>query len=176
MQKRVISLLKLKEGSNFLDLGCGTGWAVRYVSEKCNGQGNFIGIDISSGMIKKAKENTPNNKNISYYQASSESLPLENEYFDNIICTNSFHHYRNPHKALYEVHRVLKPRGKIYILDVTSDDFFIKWIDRIVQRKEKEHVKFYNTNEYKNMFLKSGLNHIKSKTVIYPLKVHIAEK
>lgn len=32
MQKRLVSLLNLKENQNLLDLGCGTGWAVRYAT------------------------------------------------------------------------------------------------------------------------------------------------
>jgi ubiquinone/menaquinone biosynthesis C-methylase UbiE len=127
-------------------------------------------------MIDKAKENIIGKKNTYFYQTSSESLPLENDYFDNIICTNSFHHYLNPVKALIEVNRVLRLTGRLYILDVTSDDIFLKLINGIVRKKEKEHVKFYSTKEYKSMFLQAGLRHIKSKLLIYPLKVHIAEK
>ena len=55
-QKRVISIIPLPSDSNFLDLGCGTGWAVRYVSSLLKGQGYFVGIDVSENMIKKAKE------------------------------------------------------------------------------------------------------------------------
>ncbi len=176
MQKMVISMLDLRENSNFLDLGCGTGWAVCYVCSLLKGRGNFIGIDISKEMVEKAGINAQGLDNIAFYKASSEDLPLKNNYFDYIICTNSFHHYLNPLKALAEVHRVLKPGGKIYILDLTSDNFLIKWIDSHTRKIEKEHVRFYSTAEYKDMFSKSGLNHIKSKTAFFPLKVHTAEK
>ncbi len=176
MQKRLISPLDLKKGSNFLDIGCGTGWAVRYAAEILDGEGDFTGIDISGGMIEKAIENSRGLKNVHFYKASAESLPLESYYFDNIICTNSFHHYLNPVKVLIEVKRVLKQGGKIYILDVTSDDFITARINKIVQKKEQEHVKFYSTKEYKNMFKEAGLTHIKSGSIMYPLKVHIAEK
>jgi ubiquinone/menaquinone biosynthesis C-methylase UbiE len=175
MQKKLISTVNLQKNTNFLDLGCGTGWAVSYVATLLKGQGSFIGIDISGRMIEKAKENTLGLKSIRFYRASSEELPLENDFFDNVICTNSFHHYLNPVKALTEVYRVLRQKGRIYILDVTADDFFIKWIDRRFRKKEKEHVKFYSTTEYKSMFSQIGLKYIKSKS-IYPLKVHIAEK
>jgi ubiquinone/menaquinone biosynthesis C-methylase UbiE len=176
MQKRALSFLSPGEGSSFLDLGCGTGWAVRSVAEKCNGKGTFVGIDISAGMIAKAKANARGCEHIMFYQASAESLPLESDFFHSIICTNSFHHYLRPARALGEVYRVLRQKGKVCILDVTSDDFFITWINGIVQKKEKEHVNFYNSNEYKSMFENSGLRYIKSKTIVYPLKIHVAEK
>ena len=176
-QKRVISLINLSSPSNFLDLGCGTGWAVRYVSTLMKGEGHFVGIDISENMIKKAKEIAKGMNNVIFYKASSEELPLENNFFDNIICTFSFHHYLHPEKALSEARRVLKPGGRIYILDGTPDDYFTKLIDKLAKRMEKEHVKQYSTNEFKKMFSESGLRYLKSKTILlYPIKVHIAEK
>jgi ubiquinone/menaquinone biosynthesis C-methylase UbiE len=178
MQRELISLTRIKPSTNFLDLGCGTGWAVCYVAKMTNGEGNFIGVDISSGMIEKAKSNVKGLPNVRFYEASSEDLPLESSYFDTVICTNSFHHYSKPEAALNEVKRVLRPNGRIYILDVTADDFFIRWIDSRVRAKEKEHVKFYGSNEYTEMFEGVGLKHIASRRLklYYPLKVHIGEK
>jgi ubiquinone/menaquinone biosynthesis C-methylase UbiE len=176
MQRNVISMIDLRENTSFLDLGCGTGWAVCYVANRLKGQGNFIGIDISNGMIEKAKENALGLENINFYKASAEELPLEDNCFDNIICTNSFHHYLNPINALTEVCRVLKQKGRIHILDITADDFFARWIDRRAKKKEKEHVKFYNTTEFKDMFSQVGLNYIGGRLLKYPEKIHIAEK
>jgi ubiquinone/menaquinone biosynthesis C-methylase UbiE len=177
LQKKVISVANLQSNTNFLDLGCGTGWAVRYTADLLKGQGNFVGIDISGGMIEKAKEHSGGLTQIKYYKSSSEKLPLENNYFDVIICTNSFHHYLNPEKALGEACRVLKQKGRIYILDPTMDDFITRWIDSLIVKIEKEHVKQYSTTEYKQMFSEAGLKYVKSKIIMaYPLKIHIAEK
>ncbi len=177
LQKRIVSLAELKSGGNFLDLGCGTGFAVHYAAELLKGQGNFVGIDISEGMIAKARENAAGIENIRFYRASSEELPLENDYFDAIICTNSFHHYLNPGKALAEVFRVLKPGGRIFILDGTTDDLITRWIDSLARKAEKAHVKQYSTAEYRQMFSDAGLHYLESRIVLfYPLKVHIARK
>ena len=178
MQKELISFAGIKSPINFLDLGCGTGWAVCYVAKITNGRGNFVGIDISKGMIEQSKSNANGLPNVYFYEASSDSLPLESNYFDTIICTNSFHHYSKPEEALSEVNRVLKPSGRIYILDVTADDLFIQWVNNKVRAKEKEHVKFYTTSEYGVMFNNVGLKHIASQRIkaLYPLKVHIGEK
>jgi ubiquinone/menaquinone biosynthesis C-methylase UbiE len=176
-QKRIISIINLQKNSNFLDLGCGTGWAVRYASTLLKGEGHFIGIDISKGMIEKANRNALGLKNINFYKTSAEELPLENNFFDNIICTFSFHHYFNPENALTEAYRVLKQKGKIYIFDITADDFFTKWRDNRMRKKQKEHIKFYSTIEFKTMFSAVRLKYIKSKIIIAePFKVHIAEK
>jgi ubiquinone/menaquinone biosynthesis C-methylase UbiE len=177
-QKRVIVLIHFQSPSNFLDMGCGTGWAVRYVSTLRRGEGHFVGIDISELMINKAKEIAAGMNSVGFYKASSEELLLENDFFDNVICTFSFHHYLRPEKALSEAQRVLRPGGRIYILDPTTDDPLTRSIDKLSQRIEKAHVKEYSTAEFKQMFSQAGLRHIKSKTVLpfYPVKVHVAEK
>ena len=176
MQKQVLSLISFQPGTSFLDLGCGTGWAVCYVAGLLEGQGQFTGIDISQGMIERARENASGLKNVHFHIASAERLPVEDNTMDNIICTNSFHHYLHPEKALAEIRRVLKEKGGIYILDVTSDDVITNWIDRSHAKKEKEHVRFHSTKEMKDLFSKAGLRYVKSKLIWYPVKVHIAEK
>jgi len=56
MQKELIVSARITSPANFLDLGCGTGWAVGYVAKLLDGKGRFVGVDISEGMIKKSKE------------------------------------------------------------------------------------------------------------------------
>jgi ubiquinone/menaquinone biosynthesis C-methylase UbiE len=178
MQRLLVDSIKLTSNVSFLDLGSGIGWAVRYIASKLRGQGKFIGIDIAEGMNKKARANSKELQNVKFIKANSEDIPLSDNYIDIAICSNSFHHYLHPQKALEEVKRVLKLQGKIYLLDITSDDFLITAIDRRVRKKEKEHVKFYSTKEYSDMFEAAGLNHIGSHLlkIFYPLKVHIGEK
>lgn len=64
MQKKTIKKMRIKDNMTFLDLGCGTGWAVRYMSNLTHGNGNFWGIDISGGMIEKTITNSQVYKNV----------------------------------------------------------------------------------------------------------------
>ena len=176
MQKRTISLTALKEKDYFLDIGCGTGWAVRYASRIIKENGKAFGIDLSTKMIEIAKANSVNNQNVFFFQANAESLPFEDNFFEFIICTNSFHHYLDPLKVLDEVSRVLKKEGEIYILDVTTDGFLAKMLDKGFQKTEQEHVKYYSTQEFKDFYAKANLNYIASKLILPFVKVHIAKK
>ena len=72
-QKRIVSLLHLKEDQMLLDIGCGTGWALRYAASLVNDRGGFYGVDISSKMIEIAKINSSNNKNIHFYNTDAEN-------------------------------------------------------------------------------------------------------
>lgn len=179
LQKRVIALLNLREGQRFLDLGCGTGWAVRYAASIVQNKGEFYGIDISPKMLEKAKESCGSCENIHFYGADVETLPFENDYFDFIICTNSFHHYFTPSKVLAEVYRVLKPGGKLFILDATADGPIIKIMDNWIRKRDPTHVRMYSTRELRALFSSAGLNHVSSKSIWEPMmsmKVHIGSK
>jgi ubiquinone/menaquinone biosynthesis C-methylase UbiE len=176
MQWMTIRRIPLHAGINFLDIGCGTGWAVRHVARLMQNKGNYYGIDISQNMIDDALENSNGLENIHFLKANAEQLPFEKDYFDYIICTNSFHHYQHPLKALGEIRRVLRPKGSIYILDLTSDNLLLKYIDRRTRAKEAEHVKFYSTREYRSMFEQAQLQYLRSMIILYPLKLHLARK
>jgi ubiquinone/menaquinone biosynthesis C-methylase UbiE len=69
---------------------------LRYATNFVNGQGEYYGIDISANIVEKAKTNFLGHDNIHFYKANAEQIPFENDFFDLIICINSFHHYYSP--------------------------------------------------------------------------------
>jgi len=175
-QKKLVSVLELGENPHLLDLGCGTGWAVLYAASGANGHGEFYGIDISSKMIEKAEANSANYRNVHFYEANAEELPFENGFFGHIICSNAFHHYSNPEKVVGEASRVLKPHGRVYILDITADGLLTSILDRLARKLERGHVKVYSTKDYQILFEKAGLLYVSSKSILPTWKIHIAEK
>ncbi len=177
LQCKLVASLEIKGNIHFLDIGCGTGFAVAEAARLAKNKGRFFGIDLSDKMIEKAKSNFSGRDNFHFMQADAESIPLDDDFFDVIICTNSFHHYLHPDKAVKEMHRLLKKGGKACILDLTADNWILKTVDKIAKIIEHEHVKFYSTKEYKQMFERAGLKCPASpKTLNILSKVHIAEK
>ena len=175
-QSEVIAMLDVRENVHFLDVGCGTGWAVGQVANLVNGRGLFYGVDLSPKMIEKAKSNFSGKDNFRFIQANSESIPLNDSFFDIIICTNSFHHYLNPDKALKEMARLLKKGGKLFLLDPTADTWIAKFADTIIKSFEPEHVKMYSTKEFQQLFEQAGLKYSASKAINKYQGIHIGEK
>jgi len=160
----------------FLDLGCGTGWAVMYAFEKTNGQGTFIGVDISEKMINIAKEKFKDLQAVKFIQSSAENINFSLNSVDKIICTNSFHHYTYPTEVLASIKKILKTNGIFCIADVTKDSLFVKLLNKILKKTEKGHVSFYSSNQYKEMFQKVGLKYRATQNLNSILKIHICEK
>jgi ubiquinone/menaquinone biosynthesis C-methylase UbiE len=175
-QKSTIELVGMKPNMNFLDIGCGSGWAIGQAAELVNRQGNFYGVDLSEKMIEKAKENFREKLNFHFIKANAEAIPLPDEWFDIIICTHSFHHYLNPVKALAEMKRLLKTRGKVYILDPAADHWIIRVADKISRLMDKTHVGFYRTREFEKLFAAVGLKYCGCAIINKYQKVQIGEK
>jgi ubiquinone/menaquinone biosynthesis C-methylase UbiE len=103
---------------------------VRCAASLADGRGEFYCVDNSSEMIEEAEASSRNSRNVYFCKSNVEKLPFENEFFDFIISSNAFHHFANSEKALREARRVLKPKGRIYILDTNADNFFMRTLDR----------------------------------------------
>lgn len=176
IQSKVIDITGLKPNMTFLDLGCGTGWAVNYAFEKTGGRGTFIGIDISENMIAIAGEKFKDIAAIRFIQSSAENISLSPGSVDRMICTNSFHHYGDPMGVLTNIKKILKTNGLLCLADVTTDSFFAKFLNVLLKKTEKEHVSFYSTKKYKEMFENAGLKFKTTQAINPIIKIHICEK
>jgi ubiquinone/menaquinone biosynthesis C-methylase UbiE len=117
----LLNYLKIKsETLKILDVGCGPGLLSKELSIRFP-KAKITGIDISRYSIKLAKKNCKAIKNINFIIADVHKLPFPDEYFDLVVCKDSFHQFSNPIKAIKEMYRVLKPGGIIYIQDLRRD-------------------------------------------------------
>lgn len=76
-------------------------------------------------MIGQAKKK--NIPNAEFIVGDCENLPFDENSFDVIICSNSFHHYPNPQAFFDSVKRCLRIGGRLILRDVTTDNKVIMW-------------------------------------------------
>lgn len=113
--QNIKNILKDRKYNNLLDIGCGTAYLIDMLSKEKNAE--YVGLDLSSEMLKQA--NSKNIKNATFVEGKADELPFEDNTFDIVTCSQSFHHYPDTDKAMKEVYRVLKPNG-IYIISDTG--------------------------------------------------------
>lgn len=104
-----------------LDVGCGTGvFAVRIL--QTFPKARIWGMDLVAGMLAKGRERWRRHRaHVWPVQGDSEHLPFATGGFDVVTCANSFHHYPNQGEALAEMHRVLRPGGRLMLIDGYRD-------------------------------------------------------
>ena len=113
-----VDALTLFTDATIIDIGCGTGSALRHASGQVT-QGCLIGVDPVPRMIEIAKEKTASHcaaDRIKFYLAAAEKLPVENACADFVLAFDSFDHWKSPLKGLSEVKRILKETGQLVIV------------------------------------------------------------
>ena len=121
----------------------------------------LFGIDISGGMIKKARSKVYDEKMIFFQTADSENIPFKSESFDYVFSTNSFHHYHNPEEVLREIKRVLSRQGKFYILDIAKNNSFgVLFWNFIKSKIERGHNRYYSVEEFKTLLIESNFQDV----------------
>src|SRR5437016_6105452 len=97
-----IEKMRVTEDARVLDVGCGSGWATRLLSEKAK-RGRVVGIDISDEMVRIARESSDGLLNVEFQVASAESLPFADARFTHAFSMESLYYYRDVLRALKEI-------------------------------------------------------------------------
>ncbi|GAF09240.1 class I SAM-dependent methyltransferase [Paenibacillus pini] len=149
--KWILNNLPDLSNQSVLDIGCGPADLLSNISQ-IYPNGNYNGIDISDSMIEKARSKFKNEEN--FIVGDSHSLPYKNDRFDIIINTISFHHYEQPDKVISEMYRVLKPGGRLLLLDSIRDPFFISILPWYWDIKERKYLytKHLTSKEFRSLF------------------------
>ena len=113
------ALEPIHKGESVLDVGCGGGVDTLIAAMMVGPDGKAIGIDLVPEMVARARENVRKTslKNVSFQESSLEKMPFTDESFDVVISNGAFNLVIDKIKALKEVFRVLKPRGRLMIAD-----------------------------------------------------------
>jgi ubiquinone/menaquinone biosynthesis C-methylase UbiE len=112
----ILTELEKEPFDTLLDCGCGTAPMISLLYDKYP-EKHYTGIDLTPQMIEVAKaKNIPGAE---FIVGDCENLPFEENTFDAIICSQSFHHYPNVQDFFNSVYRVLKPGGRLVLRDMT---------------------------------------------------------
>lgn len=121
MRVRKILGSSLKSGMTVLDIGTGPGSIPLYLKQLYPDIG-FTGLDISMGMLEKAKENKKVlRREVNLLAGNGEALPFKPQTVDAITLFFALHHMDRPDHLLKEIDRVLKPNGLFLAIDFRRD-------------------------------------------------------
>ncbi|WP_375579136.1 bifunctional demethylmenaquinone methyltransferase/2-methoxy-6-polyprenyl-1,4-benzoquinol methylase UbiE [Marivirga tractuosa] len=124
-RKKAIKLLKEIQPKQILDIATGTGdFAIEAL--KLNPD-HVTGVDISEGMLNVGREKLKKRKlddKITLTSGDSENLPFEDNKFDAIIVAFGVRNFENLEKGLAEMFRVLRPGGKVVVLEFSKPKSF----------------------------------------------------
>jgi len=119
----------------FLDVATGTADIALELALRDASPSRIIGIDFSTTMLQLGKNKvTAKNmqSSIQLFPGTVENLPLKGDIFDGAISAFGARNFSNLNHGIREIHRVLKPRGKIVILEFSfPQNGFLQWLYRL---------------------------------------------
>lgn len=116
------TLLMLMPPLTIADLGAGEGSFSQLLARRAE---RVIAVDNSEKMVSFGRELVARNGlgNVEFRLGDLESLPIEDESVDLAVLSQALHHARHPQKAVEEAARILRPGGRIVILDLKKHNF-----------------------------------------------------
>ncbi|HLV00864.1 MAG TPA: class I SAM-dependent methyltransferase [Acidobacteriota bacterium] len=146
--RETIARLEFTGNEKVLELACGTGALTFRLLEKWSGL-NIIGLDISRGMLLKARERLGNR--FPLVSADVHQLPFAAGEFDVVISCNAFHYWRHPRLSLREASRVLVPAGRLIITDWCDDYLACRLCDYYLRLFDRTHYRMYGSADFREL-------------------------
>lgn len=115
--RKFVEFAKPQKKSLVLDLGCGPGALARLLGAKAS---KVIGVDESERMIDRAKNLSKGAKNVKFQAGRAEKIPLADRSVDLVVSSNLLYLLSDPVQGLREMNRVLKPGGKLALLNPST--------------------------------------------------------
>ncbi len=141
LRKKELDLIRKYSKGRVLDIGCGTGYHLKYAGD------DAVGIDFSENMLKIARKK--NIKNLKL--ASAENIPFRDKSFKTVFCFFGVLNMCNAEKAIKEMQRILENKGRV-LLSVSS----IKGSDKFRIYKKEIKIRLFSKKDIINLFRKSN--------------------
>ena len=116
-RQHTLNRLSAKRGEQILDVGCGVGFLSYEIALQTGDSGRVSGIDQNSEMIRHANNRCESLRNTEFSKVNAEDLPFPEESFDAACCTQVLLYVNDVAQVLSGIRRVLKPAGRIIIVE-----------------------------------------------------------
>ena len=118
-RREAVKRIGVKPGTKLLDLACGTGVVGRAAAQVTGNPRSILSIDPSAGMLTAGAIPGPR------VQGTAERIPVRSHSFDALTIGFALRHFADLRAVFEECHRVLRPGGRILILEITAPESFV---------------------------------------------------
>lgn len=147
-------------GERVLDLACGTGELERRLVDSVP-EVEGVGVDVAPSMIEQARTKLRDAPAVSFVWGDAHTLPFDDASFDVVVCANSFHYFTRPMAVLEEAARVVRPGGRLFLLDWCRDFWTCRAMDTFLQWVDPAHHRCYSLAELSTFTGAAGF-HVRS--------------
>lgn len=130
----LVEALAPQPGERLLDFGCGTGVIAQRLAPLVGAKGAVVGVDVSRAMLDFARS-CGGPAQLSYQQSDGAVIPAPDGSFDGGAMARTLLHVEKPHEILVELRRVMRPRGRLAILECDWGTLAVDHSERALTRR-----------------------------------------
>ena len=145
-----------------LDVATGTGFTAVALAPLVK---RVVAIDRTSEMLAKAREFARGRgvQNVTFETGDALNLSFPDASFDILTTRRATHHFDDVPRFLAEAKRVLGPRGRLGIVDMSPPKGAERFMNRIERLRDASHVEAFTPEAWKSMIIRSGLRTLSSQ-------------
>lgn len=114
---RTLAALHLAVGESAADIGCGNGLLIQPLALAVGDTGSVVAVDNNTALLEVARANCAGLDRIDWKQGQADDLPIGDQSIDALACAQVLLYVADVPRALREMHRVLKPGGRLAIVE-----------------------------------------------------------
>jgi len=133
-----------------LDVGGNTGKITEVYARDCK---EIVVLEPKHEVVEYGRTYRPH---IKFVEGGAENIPSPGEYFDKVVASASFHHFPHQDRGLEEMKRVLKPNGKMIVMEIDPNTRKGKWL-KICEGMLHTRARFYEPLQLRKKVEEHGL-------------------
>ncbi|MDQ6863844.1 MAG: class I SAM-dependent methyltransferase [Thermoproteota archaeon] len=142
--------IDIMPGDILLDVGGNAEKITQAYARDCK---EIVVLDPKHAVVEYGRKYRPH---IKFVEGGAEKIPSPGGYFDKVVASASFHHFPYPDRGLEEMKRVLKPNGKMIIMEIDPNTGNGKWL-KICEGMLHTGAKFYEPLQLRKKVEEHGL-------------------
>jgi len=155
--QRLIDLLDFTGDEYALDVATGTGHTALAITAHCR---EVIAMDPTLEMLREAEQlaEARSITNIRFVQGEAEQLPFADSAFDVVTVRRAPHHFQSIPRAIAEMHRVLRPNGRLGLVDQLApedpDGYALQ--EEMERRRDPSHQRALTVTQWRQVLAEAG--------------------
>jgi len=176
LRRQLVDELAPARGARVLDMATGTGELLPYLAERVGDAGRVVGLDLSDGMLGRARKRTRHLRAVELVRADAAALPFADGSFDVVLSTYALSCIADVEPVIAEMARVMAPGGRIGVAEASTVNWGLPRLNRVATAVASPFNTWYPGRDLEPLLQAAGLETRRIAGERRPLELIVAAR